>query len=158
MTDLQIQFPQRCQHEFALGDAGVGEREPVVVILLPVVVEDVQVDGAGVIDGGTILRNGALLCAAETTFYAHVEGDSMRDAGILDGDIVVVDRSLDPKNGDFIIAYIDNEYTLKEFRMDESGQCAWLIPHNPDFQPIRVSAESNFMVWGVVTYAIHRLN
>ena len=43
----------------------------------------------------------------ETTFYAHVEGDSMRDAGILDGDLVVVDRSLDPKNGDFIVAYID---------------------------------------------------
>lgn len=93
----------------------------------------------------------------ETTFFAHVEGDSMRDAGILDGDIVVVDRSLAPKNGDFIIAYIDNEYTLKEFQMDESGQCAWLIPHNPDFQPIRVTAESNFQVWGVVTYAIHSL-
>ena len=92
----------------------------------------------------------------ETTFYAHVEGDSMRDAGILDGDIVVVDRSLEPKSGDFIIAYIDNEYTLKEFKMDESGQCAWLIPHNPDFQPIRVTAESNFQVWGVVTYAIHK--
>lgn len=73
----------------------------------------------------------------ETTFYAHVEGDSMRDAGILDGDIVVVDRSLDPKNGDFIVAYIDGEYTLKEFQ-----------------QPIRVTSESNFQVWGVVTYAI----
>ena len=92
----------------------------------------------------------------ETTFYAHVEGDSMRDAGILDGDIVVVDRSLEPKSGDFIIAYIDNEYTLKEFKMDKSGQGAWLIPHNPDFQPIRVTAESNFQVWGVVTYAIHK--
>ena len=92
----------------------------------------------------------------ETTFYAHVEGDSMRDAGILDGDIVVVDRSLSPKNGDFIIAYIDDEYTLKEFKMDESGECAWLIPHNPDFRPIRVDKESNFQVWGVVTYAIHK--
>ena len=92
----------------------------------------------------------------ETTFYAHVAGDSMRDAGILDGDVVVVDRSLEPKNGDFIIAYIDNEYTLKEFKMDEHGDCAWLIPHNPDFQPIRVDKESNFQVWGVVTYAIHK--
>ena len=92
----------------------------------------------------------------ETTFYAHVEGDSMRDAGILDGDIVVVDRSLSPKNGDFIIAYINDEYTLKEFKMDESGECAWLIPHNPDFRPIRVDKESNFQVWGVVTYAIHK--
>ncbi len=93
----------------------------------------------------------------DTTFYAHVEGDSMRDAGILDGDVVVVDRSLEPKDGDFIIAYIDDEYTLKEFRMDPSNLCAWLIPHNPDFQPIRVDKDSLFQVWGVVTYAIHRV-
>ena len=92
----------------------------------------------------------------ETTFYAHVQGDSMRDAGIFDGDIVVVDRSLDPKNGDFIVAYIDGEYTIKEFKMDDTGQCAWLIPHNPDFQPIQVTAESNFQVWGVITFAIHK--
>lgn len=92
----------------------------------------------------------------ETTFYAHVEGDSMRDAGILDGDIVVVDRSLTPKNGDYIVAYIDGEYTLKEFRVDPDGQSAWLIPHNPDFQPIKVTTESNFLVWGVITYAVHK--
>ena len=92
----------------------------------------------------------------ETTFYAHVEGDSMRDAGILDGDTVIVDRSLEPKNGDYIVAYIDGEYTLKEFKMDPDGQCAWLIPHNPEFKPIRVDKESNFQVWGVVTYAIHK--
>ena len=93
----------------------------------------------------------------ETTFYARVEGDSMRDAGILDGDVVVVDRSLEPKNGDFIIAFIDNEYTLKEFKMDEKNNCAWLIPHNPEFQPIRIDKETNFQVWGVVTYAIHKV-
>ena len=93
----------------------------------------------------------------DTTFYARVEGDSMRDAGILDGDVVVVDRSLEPKNGDFIIAYIDDEYTLKEFKLDPANDCAWLIPHNPDFQPIRVDKSANFQVWGVVTYAIHRV-
>ena len=57
---------------------------------------------------------------------------------------------------DFIVAYIDGEYTLKEFKMDESGECAWLIPHNPDFQPIRVDKNNEFTVWGVVTYAIHK--
>jgi len=93
----------------------------------------------------------------DTTFYAHVEGDSMRDAGILDGDLVVVDRSLEPKDGDFIIAYIDGEYTLKEFKMDPKGTCAWLIPHNTDFQPIRVDKDSNFSIWGVVTYAVHKI-
>lgn len=93
----------------------------------------------------------------DTSFYAHVVGDSMRDAGILDGDVVVVDRSLEPKDGDFIIAFIDNEYTLKEFKMDSSGDGAWLIPHNPDFQPIHIEKSNDtFRVWGVVTYAIHK--
>ena len=93
----------------------------------------------------------------ETTFYAHVQGDSMRDAGILDGDIVVVDRSLEPKNGDFIVAYIDGEYTIKEFRLDEHGHCGWLIPHNPEVQPIRIDNNNDFSVWGVITYAIHNV-
>ena len=92
----------------------------------------------------------------ETTFYAHVDGDSMCDAGILDGDLIVVDRSLEPKNGDFIVAYIDGEYTVKEFQLDPSGACAWLIPHNPAFPKIQVTADNNFSVWGVVTYAIHK--
>lgn len=93
----------------------------------------------------------------ETTFYAYVNGDSMRNAGLLDGDIIIIDKSLEPHNGDFIVATIDNEFTLKEFRLDEDKKAGWLIPHNPDFQPIRVSAENNFKVWGVVTHAIHRL-
>lgn len=90
-----------------------------------------------------------------TTFYARVDGDSMRDAGILDGDIIVIDRSLQPKNGDFIVAYIDGEYTLKEFRIDESIHGAWLIPHNPDYRPIPVTDENRFEIWGIVTHAIH---
>ena len=74
----------------------------------------------------------------ETTFYAHVEGDSMRDAGILDGDLVVVDRSLDPKNGDFIVAYIDGEYTLKEFKMDASALGSYrTIPISSPYASIR---------------------
>lgn len=67
----------------------------------------------------------------ETTFYAHIEGD-------------------------FIVAYIDGEYTVKEFQLDPTGKCAWLIPHNPAFPKIQVTADNNFSVWGVVTYAIHK--
>lgn len=92
----------------------------------------------------------------ETTFYAHVVGDSMRDAGILDGDIAVIDRSLEPYNGSFVVAYIDNEFTLKEYRLDSSGQFALLIPHNLEFKPIRVEAGDNFCVWGVVTHVVHK--
>ena len=60
------------------------------------------------------------------------------------------------QNFEGAVAYIDGEYTLKEFKLDESGECAWLIPHNPDFQPIRVDKNNEFSVWGVVTYAIHK--
>lgn len=93
----------------------------------------------------------------ETTFYARVEGDSMRDAGILDGDIAVIDRSLDPHNGDYIVAYVDGEYTMKEYRQDATNGCAWLIPHNEAYQPIRVDAASNFQIWGVITHVIHSM-
>ncbi len=92
----------------------------------------------------------------DTTFYAQVNGDSMRDAGLLDGDLIVIDKSLEPHNGDFIVAAIDGEFTIKEFRMDPDRQGGWLIPHNPEFQPIRVTADDNFSVWGVVTHCIHR--
>lgn len=92
----------------------------------------------------------------DTTFYARVSGDSMRDAAILDGDIVVIDRSLTPQDGDYIVAEVDGEFTIKEFRYDAEGQCAWLIPHNEMFQPIRVDASNEFVVWGVVTHAIHK--
>ncbi len=92
-----------------------------------------------------------------TTFYARVEGDSMRDAGILDGDIVVIDRSLEPQNGDYIVAFVNGEYTLKEFRFDTEEGCAWLIPHNEAYRPIRVTSNENFIVWGVVTHSVHKM-
>ena len=92
----------------------------------------------------------------ETTFYARVSGDSMHDAGLFDGDIIVIDKSLEPHNGDIIIAAVDGEFTVKEFRRDDDNKGGWLIPHNPAFQPIRVTAENNFSVWGVVTHCIHK--
>ena len=91
-----------------------------------------------------------------TTFYARVQGDSMRDAGILDGDIVVVDRSREARDGNFVVACIDGDFTIKEFRHDPSGTCAWLIPHNNAYTPIKVTEESSFLVWGVITHAIHK--
>lgn len=94
----------------------------------------------------------------ETTFYARIDGDSMRDAGIRSGDIVVIDRSLQASDGDFVAAYIDGEFTIKEYRFDSKEHCAWLIPHNPQFSPIRVTEENAFVIWGVITYTIHRVS
>jgi len=101
--------------------------------------------------------NKELIQNKETTFYARVEGDSMVGAGIYDGDYVVIDKSLEASDGDYIAAYVDGEFTLKQFKRDVKHKCAWLIPYNPEFKPIKVTAENNFMVWGVVTNIIRRL-
>ena len=101
--------------------------------------------------------NKELIRRKETTFLARVSGNSLIEAGICDGDIVVIDKSLEAKNGDFVVAFIDGEFTLKEFHHDEENDCAWLIPHNKDFAPIKETKENDFMVWGVLTYTIKQL-
>jgi DNA polymerase V len=101
--------------------------------------------------------NKELIRRKETTFLARVSGNSLMDAGISDGDIIVIDKSLEVKSGDFVVAFIDGEFTLKEFRLDEANHCAWLIPHNKDFEPIKVTEENDFMIWGVLTYTIKQL-
>ena len=93
----------------------------------------------------------------ETTFYARIDGDSMQDAGIFSGDLVIIDRSLQASDGDFVAAYIDGEFTVKEFRSDPSGKCAWLIPHNDKYRKIRVDDENAFIIWGVITHTIHKV-
>ena len=86
-----------------------------------------------------------------------MSGNSLMEAGINDGDLVVIDKSLEVKDGDFVVAFIDGEFTLKEFRRDEENNCAWLIPHNKQFEPIKVNEENDFMIWGVLTYTIKQL-
>lgn len=89
-----------------------------------------------------------------TTFYARVIGDSMLEAGIEAGDILVIDRSLEPANGDMVVAFIDGEFTLKYIKKDKD--CLWLQPANDRYSPIKVTAENDFTVWGVVTYSIKK--
>ena len=101
--------------------------------------------------------NKELIRRKETTFLARVSGNSLMEAGINDGDLVVIDKSLEVKDGDFVVAFIDGEFTLKEFRRDEENNCAWLIPHNKQFEPIKVTEENDLMIWGVLTYTIKQL-
>ena len=86
---------------------------------------------------------------------AYMKG--MQDAGIFSGDLVIIDRSLQASDGDYVAAYIDGEFTVKEFRSDPSGQCAWLIPHNEKYHKIRVDEDNSFVIWGVITHTIHKL-
>lgn len=91
----------------------------------------------------------------DTTFYARVSGDSMIGAGIHDGDIVVVDRSLEAQNGDMVVAFYNREYTLKYY--DDSHKedgYVQLIPANKAYPVFKITADDDFMIWGVVLYAI----
>lgn len=106
---------------------------------------------------GTIDLNKELIRHRDTTFLARVSGNSLQEAGICDGDIIVIDKSLEARNGDFVVAFVDGEFTLKEFRLDDNAKCAWLIPHNKDYELIKVTEENQFMIWGVLTYTIKHL-
>lgn len=88
------------------------------------------------------------------TFYVRVEGDSMRDAGIHSGDILVVDRALKANSGKIIVAVIDGDFTVKRLRI-RKGQM-FLEAESEGYPDIAVKEGSDFQVWGVVTYVIHK--
>lgn len=87
-----------------------------------------------------------------TTFYAKVSGQSMIDEGIDDGDLLVVDRELSPEDGKIAICFIDGEFTCKRIGVRDDG--VWLLPANPDFEPIKIEESNHFVVWGIVTFVI----
>ena len=90
-----------------------------------------------------------------STFFFRIGGTSMVDAEMDEGDIVIVDRSIEPYNGCSAVCFIDGEFTLK--RIQRHKDHIELIAANPNFKPIRIDANSNFVVWGVVTYVIKKV-
>ena len=89
-----------------------------------------------------------------STFYGRVVGDSMRDEGIEEGDILVIDKSLELLDDDLAVCFIDGEFTVKRVRLETDA--AWLVPSNPDYPLIKVTKENEFIVWGIVTYTIKK--
>ena len=102
---------------------------------------------------GKLDLNKYLIKNPSATFFVRVTGDSMINAGIYSGDILIVDRSLNPKDGSIVIAVIDSELLVK--RMQYIKNKIYLSPENPKFEPIEITGEMNFEVWGVVTTVIH---
>lgn len=94
----------------------------------------------------------ALVKNRETTFYARVKGDSMIEADMEEGDILVIDKSLEPTDGKIAVCMVDGDFTVKQIRTDRD--CVWLLPYNKKYKPIRITEENDFMVWGIVTYII----
>ena len=89
------------------------------------------------------------------TYLLRVRGDSMRDANISDGDILVVDRSLKPSNNQIIIGLLNDEFTVKRLVKKGSGEF-YLQPENPKYPPIKITDDVRFQPWGVVTWCIHK--
>lgn len=87
------------------------------------------------------------------TFYGRVSGDSMSGEGIADGDLLVIDKSLEPEEGDLAVCCVDGDFTLKRIHFCGDGTLA-LMPSNPAYRPIIVTPDNDFMVWGIVTYTI----
>ena len=89
------------------------------------------------------------------TFYGRVVGDSMIDAGVDEGDILVIDRSLTAKDGDMAVCFVDGEFTLKNLRMKDNQLT--LVPANPNYPQIQIPEGVEFRMWGVVTYIIKKV-
>ena len=89
-----------------------------------------------------------------STFYGRVVGDSMKEEGIEEGDILVIDKSLELQDDDLAVCFLDGEFTVKRVRLEKDA--AWLVPSNPSYPSIKVTADNDFIVWGVVTYTIKK--
>ena len=93
-----------------------------------------------------------------STFFFRVSGVSMVDADMDEGDIIIVDRAVKPYNGCKAVCFIDGEYTVKRIKIhDEMIRLMPANEKNTKYQPIEVTGENNFMVWGVVTYVIKKM-
>lgn len=104
---------------------------------------------------GRLDLNRHLIKHPAATFFVRVAGDSMIDAGIHPGDILVVDRALEPTDSSVVIAVIDGELTVKRIARREGR--LYLVPDNRAYQPLEIKADMEFEVWGVVTSVIHHL-
>ena len=88
------------------------------------------------------------------TFMAYANGNSMVDAGIHHGDILIIDKSLNARDGDIIIAVLHGEFTVKQLSI--INNTFFLLPKNPKYSPVKISDDMDFEVWGIVSYSIRK--
>ncbi|MBM3433051.1 MAG: translesion error-prone DNA polymerase V autoproteolytic subunit [Bacteroidetes bacterium] len=99
--------------------------------------------------------NEQLIRNKPATYFFRMKGDAMHEAGIFDGDVLIVDRSIKLSNGNVIVAILNGELLVRRYHQNFSS--AFLIPENNRYKPINLSEFSDFALWGVVTYVIHSL-
>ena len=91
----------------------------------------------------------------EATFYARVSGESMQGAGLDDGDLLVIDRSLEPENDKIAVCFIDGSFTVKRLKVDVD--CVYLMSENKNYKPIKVTEGDELLIWGIVTYVVKKV-
>ena len=91
----------------------------------------------------------------EATFYARVSGVSMQEAGLDDGDLLVIDRSLEPQDDKIAVCFIDGSFTVKRLKVDVD--CVYLMSENKNYKPIKVSEGDELLIWGIVTYVVKKV-
>ena len=91
----------------------------------------------------------------EATFFARVSGESMVNAGLEDGDLIVIDRSIEPANNKIAVCFVEGEFTVK--RLIVKKDRIWLKPENSSYKPIEVKDEDRLIIWGIVTNVIKKL-
>ncbi len=96
--------------------------------------------------------NRELIKNPSTTFYGRVRGHSMRNAGIFNNDLLVIDKSLAISNNKIAVCYIDGEFTIKRVNIEKD--CIWLFPENENYKPIKVTADSELIIWGIIIHSI----
>jgi DNA polymerase V len=99
--------------------------------------------------------NELLIKRPAATYFVRVTGNSMTGAGIFDGDLLVVDRSLPASDNKIIIAIVNGEFTVKRIR--KQGEKLFLLPENPAYKEMPITSDLDFKVWGVVLYTIHKV-
>ena len=98
--------------------------------------------------------NEHLISHPAATFYIYAKGSSMKNVGIYDGDLMIVDKAIEPKLKSIVIAIIDGEFTVK--RISKINDKLFLLPENDTYKPIEIKDTCNFQIWGVVIYTIHK--
>jgi DNA polymerase V len=106
-------------------------------------------DGAKISIDQLVIKNEA------ATFYAKASGNSMTGAGIDDGDILVIDRSIEPTNNKIAVCFIDGEFTVKRIKIEED--CVYLQAENPKYKSIKVTEDNDLIIWGIVTYVVKKV-
>lgn len=99
--------------------------------------------------------NQALIKNKDATFYGRVRGDSMIGAGMNDGDLLIIDKSITPTDGRIAVCFIDGEFTVKRIKIEKD--VIWLIAENKNYTPIKVTKENDFTIWGIVINVIKNI-